>query len=89
MRYVKKPGYMTRAVVAWLILNGIMIFTLEVVVWIIPREFLGHWFVMIPLLVGIVVSEWIIMAEPVAPIIKDWIKQEMQVEDPKPPTPIR
>ena len=89
MRYVKKPGYMTRAVVAWLILNGIMIFTLAVVVWIIPREFLGHWFVMIPLLVGIVVSEWIIMAETVAPIIKDWIKQEMQVEDPKPPTPIR
>lgn len=78
-RLVKKPGYMQRAVIAWAILNAIALGTLFIIVWIVG-DYLAQWYVMIPLLIGIIVSEWIIMAETIAPIIKDWITQETYEE---------
>lgn len=80
MGYVKKPGYMFRAVIAWCIFNAILFVTLGAVVWIM-QGYMNAWFVQVPLLLGIIVSEWIIMGETIAPIIKDWIKQETYVDD--------
>ncbi|MBU2051488.1 MAG: hypothetical protein KKH61_21265 [Gammaproteobacteria bacterium] len=71
---VNKPGYMFRAVVAWCIFNAILLVTLGAIVYILG-DFTA-WFVQIPLIIGVIVSEWIIMGETIAPIIKDWIKQE-------------
>ncbi len=82
---MKKPGYMLRACIAWIIWNAILLFTLAVVVYIC-RPIMDRWYVMIPLLVGIVASEWIIMAETIAPIISDWIKQEEDVKSGEKPS---
>lgn len=85
IKTVRRPGYMTRAVIAWIIFNTILLFTLAVAVYIV-KPYLHEWFVMIPLLVGVVVSEWIIMGETIAPIIKDWIQQEETILDDEQPS---
>lgn len=77
---IKKPGYMGRACIAWVILNTILIFTLAAVIYVVGT-YIDRWYVMIPIIVGVVVSEWVIMSETIAPIISDWIKQEETVED--------
>lgn len=82
---MKKPGYMGRACIAWIILNAVLLATLAAIVYVVGA-YLDRWYVMIPLLVAIVASEWIIMAETIAPIIADWIKQEEYVEDGKLPS---
>lgn len=79
-KLVRKPGYMGRAVIAWCIFNTILFVTLGAIVWLVGG-YLDRWFVMIPMMIAVVVSEWIIMAETVAPIIKDWIKQEEYVSE--------
>lgn len=84
-QYMRKPGYMKRAVIAWCILNGILLFTLAAFVFILG-DYMDRWYVMIPMLIGVVISEWIIMGETIAPIIKDWIKQEELVEDGQKPS---
>lgn len=76
---MKKPGFMLRACVAWLILNAILLFTLAALVYIV-KDYVDRWYVMIPLIVSVVASEWVILAETIAPIISDWIKQEEWVE---------
>jgi len=81
-KLVKKQGYMGRAVMAWCIFNAILFVTLAVLVYLLG-PFLDRWYVLIPMLVGVIVSEWIIMAETIAPIVKDWIKQEEWVEEPR------
>ena len=78
--YVKRPGYMFRACIAWLILNSVLLFTLAALVYIL-QEHIAQWYAMIPTIVGVVVSEWIIMGETIAPIISDWIKQEEHISD--------
>lgn len=82
---VKKPGYMFRACVAWVILNSVLLFTLAALVYVLG-DHLSTWYVMIPIILAVVVSEWIIMAETIAPIISDWIKQEEYVKDGERPT---
>lgn len=77
---VKKPGYMLRAVVAWSIFNAILFVTLGILVYLLT-PFLDRWFVVIPILVGVIVSEWMIMVETIAPIVKEWIAQEEWVEE--------
>jgi hypothetical protein len=82
---VKKPGYMMRAVVAWCIYNAIAIFTLSVILYVVglfAPAVLGTWFVIIPLMIGIIASEWIIFADTIAPVIKEWIRQESYVTKP-------
>lgn len=76
---LKKPGYMFRACIAWVILNAVLLFTLAALIYIL-KGYLSVWYVMIPIIVAVVVSEWVIMAETIAPIVKDWIKQEEYVE---------
>jgi len=71
---------MRRACVAWVILNAVLLFTLAAIVYILGGS-PSQWFIVVPLIVGVVISEWIIMAETIAPIIKDWIKQEEWVEE--------
>ncbi len=84
MAIMIKPGYMRRAVLAWCILNGILIATLALIVYVI-EPWMAQWYVMVPLLVAVVVSEWVIMVQTVGPIIRDWIKQEESVgQDEKP-----
>lgn len=78
-KHMRKPGYMARAVAAWFIFNGILFVTLGVLVYLVGA-YLDRWFVMIPMMLAVVLSEWIIMAETIAPVIKDWIKQEEYVE---------
>lgn len=82
MPFVKKPGFMLRAVIAWMIYNSILILTLAAVVYLV-LPYMREWYVMLPLLVAVVASEWIIMSETVAPVIQDWIKQESYVSDDK------
>lgn len=72
--FVKKPGYMLRAVIAWCIFNAILLATLGAIVYVLGD--VRTWYVQVPLIIGVIVSEWIILGETVAPIIKDWIKQE-------------
>ena len=83
-----KPGYMRRAVIAWCILNGILIATLALVVYVVT-PWMERWFVMIPLLVAVIVSEAVIMAETIGPIIRDWIKQDEYVRDGDKPSWLR
>jgi hypothetical protein len=85
MSTVKKPGYMFRACIAWFILNLVLGATLAAIVYVIG-PYVDRWYVMIPLLVGIVASEWIIMSETLSPIILDWIKQEEYVKDGEQPS---
>lgn len=85
MPHVKRPGYMKRAVIAWCLLNGIMIAMLAILIYLIG-PYIDRWYVMIPLLVAILVSEFIIMTETIAPIIKEWIKQEEYVTDGQKPS---
>ena len=83
---IKRPGYMFRACVAWVILNFVVLVTLAALVFILPGDQLSQWYVMIPLVVAVVISQWIIMGETIAPIIKDWIKQEEWVSDGQQPS---
>jgi hypothetical protein len=85
MAHVKRPGYMKRAVIAWCLLNGIMIAMLAILVYLIG-PYVDRWYVMIPLLVAILVSEFVIMTETIAPIIKEWIKQEEYISDGQKPS---
>jgi hypothetical protein len=85
MNTLKKPGYMFRACVAWVILNTVLLFTLAALVYIL-KDHIGVWYVMIPIIVAVVVSEWVIMGETIAPIVKDWIKQEEYVKDGEKPS---
>lgn len=78
MSTVKKPGYMMRAVVAWIILHSILLLMLMLIAWIL-QPWMGTWYVMLPLLAAVIISEWIITGETIAPIIKDWISQEEYV----------
>lgn len=79
MTTVKKPGYMFRACVVWIILNTILLITLAALVYVL-KGYVAQWFVTIPIIIGVVASEWIILAETIAPIMSDWIKQEEYVE---------
>ena len=81
--FVKKKGFMFRACIAWAIYNSILLLTLAAVVYLV-LPYMREWYVMLPLLVAVVASEWIIMSETVAPVIQDWIKQETWVADEKP-----
>ncbi len=85
MATVTKPGYMRRAVIAWCILNGILIATLALIVFVI-EPWMKEWYVMVPLLIAVVVSEWIIMAETIGPIIRDWIKQDEYLNEGEKPS---
>lgn len=72
---VKKPGYMWRAIVAWFIFNAILIGTLAVVVWLLGG-YNPVWYIQLPMIVAVIASEWVIMAETIAPVIKEWIEQK-------------
>lgn len=84
-RQVKKSGYMFRAVVSWVIFNAILLFTLAAVVFILggagnSLELMTQWYIMVPLLLAVVVSEWVIMLETIAPVVSEWINQTTWVE---------
>lgn len=83
---VKRPGYMLRAIAAWFIFNGILVATLAATTYFLDQEIVRTWYVGGALALGIVVSEWIIMAETIAPVIKEWIKQEEWISDGKRPS---
>lgn len=85
MTYTKKPGYMRRACVAWVILNAVLFATLAALVFILG-PYVNQWFVMVPIIIAVVASQWIIMGETIAPIIKEWIKQEELVKDGEKPS---
>ena len=82
---VKKPGYMLRACVGWVILNLVLLFTLAATVYIV-QGYLDRWYVIGTLLIIVMVSEIGIMNETIAPILTDWIKQEETVDDGQKPT---
>lgn len=84
-KHVKRPGYMFRAVVAWCIFNSILFVTLGAIVYLVGN-YLDRWFVMIPMMMAVVGSEWIIMSETIAPVIKDWVKQEEFVTEGQKPS---
>jgi hypothetical protein len=79
---VKKPGYMFRACVAWFIYNFIALGTLAVIVWLVGPNVLNQWYVLVPIIVIIVVTEYAAFMDTIGPVIRDWVKQEEYVETP-------
>lgn len=77
--YIKKPGYMGRAVVAWFVLNAAMAFTLGVVVYFLGK-YIDGW-VSLFLVAVFFCTEAYITGNTIAPIVKDWINQESYVSD--------
>lgn len=80
MTMVKKPGYMQRACVAWVVLNLSMFIVLGFTVWLLSA-YMNAWYVILPLVVSLVITEWIITGETIAPIVREWIKQEEYVKE--------
>lgn len=80
MPYIKKPGYGRRAFIAYGLFNLILLFTLAVVTFFLS-PFMDRWYVILPVVAGFIISEWIIIAETIGPIVQDWIKQEEYVAD--------
>lgn len=82
---MKKPGYMGRACIAWAALNAAMFVTLAVTVYFL-NPWLSAWYVILPVVVATIGTEWAITEETIAPIIKDWIVQEEVVKDGEKPS---
>lgn len=65
---------LTRAIVAWLIFNSILLGTLAATGWLLSGS-LSNWYVQLPLAVAIIVTEWVISVETIVPVIRDWIRE--------------
>lgn len=85
MEYVKKPGYMKRAIVAWFVLNLAMFLVLGAVSWFLA-PFLNAWYVIAPIIIALVITEWSITAQTIAPIVSEWIAQEEVVQQGQKPS---
>jgi MFS superfamily sulfate permease-like transporter len=81
--YTNKPGYMRRATIAWALYNVIFLGTLAVLIYF-TGPYLDRWYVMIPLIVVLIVGQWIILGETIMPFIRDWIQNGNHVEPIKP-----
>ena len=71
---------MQRACVAWVVLNLSMFIVLGFTVWLLSA-YMNAWYVILPLVVSLVITEWIITGETIAPIVREWIKQEEYVKE--------
>lgn len=80
--YGNKPGYTKRAAVAWLFYNLIFLGTLATLLWF-AGPYIDRWYVMIPLIVVLLIGQWIILGETIMPFIRDWIKDGNYVEPDK------
>lgn len=80
MPYAVKEGVMKRATIAWVVMNIIMGITLAFAVYIL-NPWMENWYIALPLLVGVIVSELIITSETIAPILRGWIKQEQYLTE--------
>lgn len=80
---MRKPGMMKRATVAWVVLNTAMLLTLAVIVYMV-QPWMGNWYIALPILISVVVTEWMITSETIAPIVREWIRGEESVEVGKP-----
>lgn len=76
---------MKRATIAWFVLNLAMMLTLAVIVYVV-RPWMENWYIALPILLSVVVTEWMITAETIAPIVRDWIKGEEYVVDGEKPS---
>jgi hypothetical protein len=83
--YVKKPGFMGRAIVAWVVLNVAMFVTLGVSVYFLG-PFLNAWYVILPILLVTIVSEVMITGDTVYPVVRQWIDQEEYVKEGEKPS---
>lgn len=82
---VKRPGMMWRATAAWLVLNVAMLATLAIIVYVV-QPWMQNWYIALPILVSVVVTEWMITSETIAPIVREWIKGEELVKDGEKPS---
>lgn len=82
---VRKPGFMGRAVVAWIVLNVAMFLSLGIFVYFL-NPWLGFWYVILPVVVASIATEWVITSETIAPIIGEWIRQEEEIKDGESPS---
>lgn len=76
---IKKPGYMGRAVIAWILLNFITFGTLYAIVYVLGEylpDLLKLWYVLFPLVVVAAITEYAIAIGTIVPVISEWIKQE-------------
>jgi len=80
MAHMKKPGVFKRATIAWFMLNAVLVITLAVTVYMVS-PWMDSGYVVVPLLIAFIGAEWWIMAETLAPIVRDWIRQEEYVSD--------
>lgn len=86
---IKKPGYMGRACIVWLILNIIMAITIIAMMWFLSTytpDILKQWLVMAFVVGAAVVSEWVIMWQTIAPVCLEWITQEEDVKEGQQPS---
>jgi hypothetical protein len=77
---VRRPGFMGRACVAWVVLNVAMFLSLGIFVYFLG-PWMTQWYVILPVVVATIATEWVITSETIAPIIRDWIIQEEYIKD--------
>lgn len=82
---VRKPGFMGRACVAWAVLNVAMFVSLGIFVYFL-NPWLNAWYVILPVVVATIATEWVITSETIAPIIREWIIQEEYVKEGEKPS---
>lgn len=85
MSYVKKPGFMSRAIIAWIFLNVAMFLTLGIAVYFL-NPYLDNWYVILPIMVTTIISELYITSDTVYPVVKEWINQKEYVKDDEKPS---
>ena len=82
MPYVNKPGMMKRALFAWTALNLVMAVVVALTVWIVGQENVDNWYIALPLVIAIIITEWAISSATIADIVTDWIKQQVWTDTP-------
>lgn len=79
-----KPGWMGRAVAAWVILNIILVASVGAFVALLAYFQVEHaWYTIIPLILIFAVGEIAIMSETIAPVLsklKEWIFQDEYID---------
>jgi hypothetical protein len=80
MRLVKKPGFGRRAFAAFLLLDAIAAAIMLALIWLL-RPYMEYWYVILPITLGFLVSQFVILNETIWPVLKDWITQEEYVSD--------
>ena len=79
-RLVKKPGFGQRAFIAFFVLDAIAASIMLGLIWVL-KDYMDRWYVVLPITVGFLISQLVILLETIWPVLRDWITQEIYVDD--------